>query len=162
MSYQQTLFVPSQFALFTFPNVGTNFTTNNINGIQVGWGNLSNTNTPANGDYINWAVPGTISTGLYSVEYLLLQNTDIAIIDFSYKANGAGGYTNLRAGIDCYYNQGAPISFIFKDYFVISTAGSLNLRWTVNGKNGSSSAFIVFLGVSSGISMSGIKITRIA
>jgi hypothetical protein len=154
-----TVFTPTQYALFTFQNTSTNWTTNGD--ITSGWGNLNNTVTPTNGDYLDWAVPGTITPGIYKVEYPLLNNADIAIVDFSYKANGAGGYTNLRTGIDGYANATGPYTIFYTDYFQITTAGTLNLRWTVNGKNASGTAFIVFLGITGTASMPGIKVTRI-
>lgn len=160
MTYQQSLFLPSQFSLFTFNNSTTNFTTNNSHGLIVGWGYFYNGTSPANGDYIDYAV-GTITPGIYRVEYPLLNNTDIAIIDFSYKANGAGSYTNIRSGINCYANAGNPYTLIYTDYFLIKTAGTLNLRWTVNGTGGSS--YIVYLGIAGAVvsAMSGISIVRV-
>lgn len=98
--------------------------------------------------FIDYATPNNLGVGVYKLEYRLQMGTNCPKIDVSAKINGNVTYnTALRSQIDLYTTataNGVPhLGFI--DYFTITTAGSANIRFTVNGKNASSSDYLTVL-----------------
>lgn len=109
---------------------------NGILGCQNANGNDGNT--------VTFQSPGNIDVGVYKVEYGIVFGDIAAIVDMSYKANGAGGFSALRTGVDCYVSGGDPFPVSFIDFITVTTGGNpFSIRWTANGKNAGSASFWV-------------------
>lgn len=101
----------------------------------------------SNGGYCDYFVMSNAPVGAYMMQYLMILNDDKGILQLSYKGNGAGGYTTIRNSFDCFVGGTPQSPFFLFDFFTITTPGnSLNVRWTTNGKNASSSAYWSGLG----------------
>lgn len=121
------------------------FTSNDAIFVTIANGPACIRNNNKSGQYIDYAVPGqsgTLSTGIYSVEYVFLSNTNTAISTVQIKTNGSGSYSTLRGNIETSNSIGVKYIF-FTDYFAVTTAGTCNLRWIVSGTT-SGSNFIAF------------------
>src|SRR5579859_295812 len=128
-------------------SVGTGFTTNSTLAVNSFFGNLAIQTLSTNGAYIDFVTPANLAVGVYMLEYAFIFGNVSPIFDLTFKANGAGSYSNLRTGNDAYTNQGDGLSIFYREFITITTAGNLaNFRWTANGKNASSTGFFVRIG----------------
>lgn len=93
------------------------------------------------GTYIDLALPYvgayTVPTGLYMVEWTASTNNDNGIITVQTKF-GAGAYSAIRTSVDMYQASGTNSVTNMRDYFVVSAAGTVNIRWIQNTKNAGS------------------------
>jgi hypothetical protein len=129
-------------------SIDSNVTTNSTLSVNVFTGTFPGIQTlSTNGAYIDYQAPNNLDIGCYKIEYYVFGGTMRPMLDITYKANGAGGYSNLRAGIDLYFPAADGNAVQLVDYVTVTTAGNpLNIQFTANGKNGSSSGYFVTVG----------------
>jgi len=101
-----------------------------------------------NGNSITFQSPINLNKGVYMVEYGLTFGNIRGIIDVTYKINGAGSFSNLRLGVDCYNDIQDSIFVGFREFLTVTTSGSpMFIKWQSNGKNpGSADFWVTVLG----------------
>lgn len=89
----------------------------------------------------------TVTKGLYKLIYNCLFNDNTPIINTNLKINGSISYTTYRT-VDTYSGRAATpnLSASFEDYFVVSTDGSISIRWQSTSKNASATAYYIVVG----------------
>lgn len=125
-------------------NVGGGVGSMLVSGAGVNRLQVFNSAGTTSGNIVNLAIPGTQEIGVYMVEYTFEYAADRGITNVSFKGNGSDSYTNIRTGIDGY--RSAPAYVRYVDYFTVSTAGTIDIRWTNNGKNASATNYYIVVG----------------
>mgnify|MGYP001576593134 CR=1 FL=1 len=106
------------------------------------------TSTQSNGCYLDYDCKSiSFAKGVYKLIHDHLYNDNTAIIDVAIKHSGSGSYTTYRT-IDTYSGRATTSNLFnyFETYFAVTTAGTINVRFTANGKNASSTAYFVCVG----------------
>ncbi len=105
-------------------------------------GNFLYISSNAVGDHITFAVP-SVAAGTYTVAMIVKKNTDRAKFQLAVSTNLSGPYTNINAPKDEYASSAAYATIGYTAKATFASAGTQYFRFTVTGKNSSSSSYVM-------------------
>ncbi len=84
---------------------------------------------------------GTQAAGVYKITYGMSTWNNRGKFNLSVKHSGSSSYTTVRSAYDLYTTTSNWILERFEDYITTTSSNPITIRWTANGKNGSSSNY---------------------